>query len=315
MAGRVLIGDNGIWTSRKLANLQPAWARPEYAWLYPIAGPNSVFEYDPRAIWARAYAFARPDKSIEDVEALLAAFVDAKLLFTWEQDGKKWGYWTGSEKPGRRPRASWMKRYAERGLLDPDPPEEELRKFLSRDECAPSTPEACQLHAPDVQPHATDLIGIGIGIGIGSRLELKVDKPLSAQKGCADSPKNSVLEPNTSRAQTKHRPGRTEGLNPTDIAVALCQQNGWSGRDVISALEVAVSFKAEEMPEASLETVGEWLVKAYFDDKTQNGKFAGGPKAYFQEAKYPHSRRKPVNGSVPAANDPVAHALAQMEGD
>src|SRR5712691_2009859 len=77
MAGRVLIGDNGIWTSRKLANLHPGWSRPEYAWLYPIAGPNSVFEYDPRAIWARAYAFARPDKSIEDVEAVLAAFVEA----------------------------------------------------------------------------------------------------------------------------------------------------------------------------------------------------------------------------------------------
>jgi len=97
--------------------------------------------------------------------------------------------------------------------------------------------------------------------------------------------------------------------------VALCKQNGWSGRDVISALEVAVSFKAEEMPEASLETVGEWLVKSYFDDKTQNGKFAGGPKAYFQEAKYTHSRRKSVNGNVPVANDPAAYALAQMEGD
>ena len=97
--------------------------------------------------------------------------------------------------------------------------------------------------------------------------------------------------------------------------MALCKQNGWSGRDVISALEVAVSFKAEEMPEASLETVGEWLVKSYFDDKTQNGKFAGGPKAYFQEAKYTHSRRKSVNGNVPVANDPAAYALAQMEGD
>ncbi|HUE50822.1 MAG TPA: hypothetical protein VMO80_00660 [Terriglobales bacterium] len=164
MAGRVLIGDNGIWTSRKLANLQPEWARPEYAWLYPIAGPNSVFECDPRAIWARAYAFARPDKSIEDVEGILAAFVEAKLLFTWEQDGKKWAYWTGSEKPGRRPRASWMKRYAERGLLDPDPPAEELKRFLARGECAQSTPEACHQHAADV-----------IGTGIGSRLELEVD--------------------------------------------------------------------------------------------------------------------------------------------
>ena len=98
--------------------------------------------------------------------------------------------------------------------------------------------------------------------------------------------------------------------------MALCQQHGWSGRDVISALETAISFKAEEMPESSLEGVGEWLVKAYFDDKSQNGRFTGGPKAYFQEAKYPHARRNPVNGSpAPPAKNPAAYAQAEMEGD
>jgi hypothetical protein len=306
MAGRVLIGDNGIWTSRKLANLQPEGARPEYAWLYPIAGPNSVFECDARAIWARAYAFARPDKSIEDVEALLAAFVDAKLLFTWEQDGKKWGYWTGSEKPGRRPRASWMKRYAERGLLDPDPPEEELRKFLAHSECAPSTPEVCQQHAPDVQPHATDVIGIGIG----SRLELEVDKPLSAQKARADHPKS------VGGVTTHNHPDeRGEGFNSTDVAHILCRENFWSGRLMIDALKSSVEFKSTEMPECSLEQVGEWLALSYITHKAEKGERAADPLKYFQQAMYPHSSRKPAGATHLSVNDPAAYARAAMEGD
>ena len=91
MAGRVLIGDDGIWTSRKLANLQPAWARPEYAWLYPSLGPTRSSSAMPRAIWARAYAFARPDKSVEDVEALLAVFAGAETFIHmgagWQEVG------------------------------------------------------------------------------------------------------------------------------------------------------------------------------------------------------------------------------------
>jgi hypothetical protein len=306
MAGRVLIGDNGIWTSRKLATLQPAWARPEYAWLYPIAGPNSVFEYDPRAIWARAYAFARPDKSIEDVAALLAAFVDAKLLFTWEQDGKKWGYWTGSEKPGRRPRASWMKRYAERGLLDPDPPEEELKRFLARGECAPSTPEACQQHAPDVQPHTADVIGIGIG----SRLELEVDKPLSGQKAHADHPKD------VGGATTHNQPDeRSGGFSSTDVAQIMCRENFWSGRLMLEAVKASIEFKSQEMPECSTEQVGEWLVKEFLAQKDSKGDRADDPLKFFQQAKYPRSKRKPVGATPLLINNPAAYAQAAMEGD
>lgn len=127
-------------------------------------------------------------------------------------------------------------------------------------------------------------------------------------------PTSPVLKPDAAKAKTKHRPGRTEGFNPTEIALALCRENGWSGNKLVDALKVSVEFKSQEMPESSLEQVGEWLVKAFFDHEAEHGQFAGGPLGYFQQAKYPHVKRKPTDLTHPV-NNPAAYALAQMEGD
>ncbi len=167
MPKRVLDGE-AMWASSKLARAEPTWARAEYAWLYPLAGSNGVFEVDARATWAKCYAYARPEKTVEDVEVILQGLEKAKLLFVWKQDGKQWGYWTGCEKPGRLPRQSWRKRDAEKGRLGPDPTEAELRQFLAgepataaRLEGTADTVVACKLHA-------TKVPGFGSGSGIGS---------------------------------------------------------------------------------------------------------------------------------------------------
>ena len=68
------------------------------------------------------------------------------------------------------------------------------------------------------------------------------------------------------------------------------------------------------MPESCREQVGEWLVKSCCDHEAEHGKFAGGPLGYFQQAKYPHVKRKPTDLTHPV-NNPAAYALAQMEGD
>ncbi len=120
--------------------------------------------------------------------------------------------------------------------------------------------------------------------------------------------------PVSTRETRTHRPGRTEGFNSTDAAWALCLKNGWSGLRMIEALKTAIEFKSSELPECSVEQVGEWLVKAFFDHENTHGKFAGGPLAFFQQAKYPHSKRSLAGANIPA-NDPAAYALAQMEGD
>jgi hypothetical protein len=119
----------------------------------------------------------------------------------------------------------------------------------------------------------------------------------------------------TSSSSTTHKPREAlVTFNSTDVAQILCRENGWSGGKIVEALKVSVEFKSHEMPESSLEQVGEWLVKAFFDHEGEHGKFAGGPLTFFQQAKYPHSTRRPVDTTL-AANDPAAFALSQMEGD
>ncbi len=131
MNKRVLDG-GAIWTSKKIAALDPAWIKPEYTWLYCLAASNGVFEIDPRVIWARCYAFSRPDIDVDKVAVILKAFEAAKLLFVWQQDGKTFGYWTNSDLPGRLPRKSWQERDRKNGNLPPDPPQDALRTFLSQ---------------------------------------------------------------------------------------------------------------------------------------------------------------------------------------
>ena len=176
MPKRILDGE-AMWGSHKIASMEPAWVRAEYPWWHSLAGANGVFELDLRAIWAKCYAYARPDKSLEDLRVIQDAFIQAKLLFTWEQNGKTWGYWVGSDKPGLLPRKSWRDREAKNGKLAPEPPEEELRRFLSsaddaqqvlalepaRHSRVADTPEACNLHGTSVPG-----FGFGSGSGIGS---------------------------------------------------------------------------------------------------------------------------------------------------
>jgi len=87
-----------IWHSSKLANVQPQEWRPEYAWLVAIAYVDGTFEADPRDIWARAYAYSRPDWSAEKVAQLLDEFERVGLLQRiTDKDGRVWGFWTGSD--------------------------------------------------------------------------------------------------------------------------------------------------------------------------------------------------------------------------
>src|SRR6266571_4928234 len=42
---------------------------------------------------------------------MIRQFVDAEVLVTWEERGKKWGFFVGNEKPGRLPHKSHINRY------------------------------------------------------------------------------------------------------------------------------------------------------------------------------------------------------------
>jgi len=297
MPKRVIDGE-GLWRSDKLLRVEPPRFRAEYACLLPLALANGVFEANARRIWATVYSYNRQDVSIDQVEAILAEFERVKLIFRWTDAAKTWGFFVGIEKPGRLPPPSRLKHGHE--VLGPEPPKELLHAFVGG-AATDSQPTASHTVASS-HPLAGEEVSNGSG-GFGSCLGLGLGKgdgqPLTSH--------------NNRTAVLTARP--TDGLNSTDVAQILCRENGWSGSKLIEALRSAVEFKSQEMPESTLEQVGEWLVRAFADHKTARGDFAGNPLTFFQQAKYPHSGRKSASTATPPVNNPAAYAQAAMEGD
>lgn len=133
MPKRVLDGE-ALWGSTKLSELSDRgleWMVPEYSWFYPLADANGSFEItNLRIIWGKIAAI-RPHLTLDNVREIVRAFGEHGLLFTWEQDGKRYAHWTGSEKPGRLPApARRTKRYGP--ILAPAVPASELRDYLAR---------------------------------------------------------------------------------------------------------------------------------------------------------------------------------------
>ena len=83
MPKRVIDGE-GLWRSDKLAQIEPAWIRAEFANLIPLALANGSLECNPRLIWSRVYTYNRPEITLEQVEKhILAELERVKLLFRW----------------------------------------------------------------------------------------------------------------------------------------------------------------------------------------------------------------------------------------
>jgi uncharacterized protein YdaU (DUF1376 family) len=108
-------------------------------------------------------------------------------------------------------------------------------------------------------------------------------------------------------------------LNSIEVSQHICAENAWSGQKMIWALREAIEFQAKRVPETSLEQTGEWLVKAYRDHQTSQGKFAVGPQKFFEEGRYQSS--SPPSGSDDYfkkgifTDNPATRALAQMEAE
>ena len=114
--------------SDKLASCAE-WAQAEYAWLYGLADASGCFELtNLRVIWGRVAAIRR-NLSIERLEQIFHEFHDKGLLFVWEENGKRYGHWTGSDVPGRLPAPSWRIRLER---LAPPVPKQQYAEFMSR---------------------------------------------------------------------------------------------------------------------------------------------------------------------------------------
>lgn len=104
-----VIDFDALWASDKLASCAE-WAQCEYAWLYGLADASGSFEMgNLRVIWGRVAAI-RKNLTLERLGEIFDEFMARGLLFTWEENGKRYGHWTGSDVPGRLPPPSWRMR-------------------------------------------------------------------------------------------------------------------------------------------------------------------------------------------------------------
>jgi hypothetical protein len=242
MPKRVVDGD-ALWASDKLVQVQPEWMRTELANLIPLALPNNSFECDARKIWSRVYAFNRPSITPETVEQILAEYRRVKILFTWQDGGKTWGFWVGSDKEGRCLPPSKILKSAKTGA---DVPSEALKEFQSSD----CLPVGCLLPAS----------GLPVGSGsAASSLSGEVyvkEEERSRRSVLADENSNSartllspsleatatatadqtappeinpVLTSTPGRTKTAEAPVLDEDFNALDFVFMLPEDGAWEG--------------------------------------------------------------------------------------
>ena len=148
-----------MWQSDKLALCQPG-AIPEYAWLYGLADANGNFELtNLRTLHSKAYAPIRPGFTVENLKTVLADFERHGLLYTWTEGAKRYGHWTGSQKPGRLPPPAQRDRYAGNLVVrslykTPDQPcDPGLIEYLERT-ASPAPDPQIALPLPEEKPFA-----------------------------------------------------------------------------------------------------------------------------------------------------------------
>ncbi|MBZ5697108.1 MAG: hypothetical protein LAN18_01025 [Acidobacteriia bacterium] len=146
MPKRVLDFD-AMWGSDKLASCAE-WAQAEYAWLYGLADASGCFELtNLRVIWGRVAAIRR-NLTLERLEQIFNEFQDKGLLFAWEENGKRYGHWTGSDVPGRLPPPSWRMRLER---LAPPVPKQLFAEYMSRFSRGRATSPGGGFHADNSQ--------------------------------------------------------------------------------------------------------------------------------------------------------------------
>jgi hypothetical protein len=161
MPSRVIDGDK-MHQSDKIAAL-PGWAQPEYPWMYPLADANGVVELtNLRAVHARAYAI-RHKFPFSKFKKLISLFEKVGLLFVWEENGKRYGYWTGAERRGRLPSLSTRERYKPIGI---HPPVDQLRTFYKRFGIPEASADGLIVSQSRLN-HDEIVTGLGVGVGVG----------------------------------------------------------------------------------------------------------------------------------------------------
>ena len=149
----------GLWASDKIAACAE-WAQAEYAWCYGLADANGSFELTNLRVLFGKIGAIRKNLSLERLEQCIDEWHDKGLLFIWSLDGKRYGHWTGREKPGRLPRESRRTpRYGP--TFAPSVPKNELQAYATH--CA----SRCDTETVALRHDRVGGLGLGVGLGIG----------------------------------------------------------------------------------------------------------------------------------------------------
>lgn len=118
--------DGNAWAlSRKIKDGVEERYRLHYILWLTLAEANGTFEVDIERIHAVLYAFQMPGIKTRNVKEMLTQFTAAGVLHVWKaptrtgSTEKTWGWFPGSEKPGRLVSKEHLKRYKD---LPPDYP-------------------------------------------------------------------------------------------------------------------------------------------------------------------------------------------------
>jgi hypothetical protein len=185
MPKRYICGDS-IARSKKLRNVQPVRYRAELALLLTLGLGNGTFECDPILVHRDLYSYNRPDISVDDVEAMFNEFERTKLLFRFQdKDGTEWGWWTGSDKPGRLMAESLRGRYKQGATL----PKDKLARFMAEkpaDEDG-NKPDSTNLVATSRVPLEVVLSHSRVGQDLIKPEENRIEKKRREETGFAGS--------------------------------------------------------------------------------------------------------------------------------
>jgi hypothetical protein len=129
-----VIDAEAAWGSSKLAHCREEFI-PEYTWLYGLADANGNFELSDMRVIHGKVAAIRPHFSINTLRQVFDEFHRHGLLYIWEERGKKYGHWTGSNKPGRLPPKSQRDHYPKLEVRTPT--DEEIQKYWNDLDAAP----------------------------------------------------------------------------------------------------------------------------------------------------------------------------------
>ena len=121
MGNRVI--KDSIWKSKKLARCSVS-AQLHYPRIYLLIDDWSCFEIDLENIRGVVYPKLLEIISTNDIKNFLTEYAINGLLFSWVEEGREYGYFTGNEE-GRLPSPS--RRHARK---TPPPPTKELTEYL-----------------------------------------------------------------------------------------------------------------------------------------------------------------------------------------